>query len=99
MPLLAGGQTNKNPLPLSGNRGQWFFQEDLKRIETFFPDQITTNQMPGTVFAISKKWQFSVFKPYEYLDKETQKPMTTDAIFNLASMTKVMATVGALTFY
>jgi phosphatidylglycerophosphatase A len=30
------------------------------------------------------------------MDKASNKPMTTDAIFNLASMTKVMASVGAL---
>ncbi len=33
------------------------------------------------------------------MDKASNKSMTTDAIFNLASMTKVMASVGALTFY
>jgi len=94
---LAYAQTSKSPLPSSA--GQGFTQEGLKRIDTFFADQIASNQMPGAVLAVSKNGKLSIFKPYGYLDKETQKPMTTDAIFNLASMTKVMATVGALTFY
>ena len=102
--LLAGvtpasAQTGKSPLPLPSSPGQGFSKEGLQRIDTFFADQIASNQMPGAVLAISKNGKLSVFKPYGYLDKEAQKPMTTDAIFNLASMTKVMATVGALTFY
>ncbi|WP_216201697.1 serine hydrolase [Polynucleobacter sp. CS-Odin-A6] len=99
IPSFVSAQTSKTPLPLSGAPGQGFTQEGLKRIDAFFADQIATNQMPGAILAISKNGKLSVFKPYGYLDKEAQKPMTTDAIFNLASMTKVMATVGALTFY
>lgn len=96
---LASAQTVKPSLPLASSPGQGFSKEGLQRIDAFFADQIATNQMPGAVLAISKNGKLSVFKPYGYLDKDAQKPMTTDAIFNLASMTKVMATVGALTFY
>lgn len=102
--LLAGAtvastHTGKPPLPLASSQGQGFSPEGLKRIDAFFADQIANNQMPGAVLAVAKNGKLSIFKPYGYLDKATLKPMTTDAIFNLASMTKVMATVGALTFY
>jgi CubicO group peptidase (beta-lactamase class C family) len=96
---LVYAQASKNPLPMTSTPGQGFSQEGLKRIDAFFADQIATNQLPGAVLAVSKNGKLSIFKPYGYLDKDAQKPMTTDAIFNLASMTKVMATVGALTFY
>jgi CubicO group peptidase (beta-lactamase class C family) len=96
-PGLLMAQTSKPPLPIATSQG--FTQEGLKRIDTFFVDQIASNQMPGAVLAVSKNGKLSIFKPYGYLDKDAQKPMTTDTIFNLASMTKVMATVGALTFY
>ena len=98
-PSLAFAQVSKSSLPLASSPGLGFSQEGLKRIDAFFADQIATNQMPGAVLAVSKNGKLSIFKPYGYLDKEAQKPMTTDAIFNLASMTKVMATVGALTIY
>ena len=98
-PSLAFAQVSKSSLPLASSPGLGFSQEGLKRIDAFFADQIATNQMPGAVLAVSKNGKLSIFKPYGYLDKDTQKPMTTDAIFNLASMTKVMATVGALTIY
>lgn len=96
-PTMAQAQAGKTPLPVAS--GQGFSQEGLKRIDAFFADQIATDQMPGAVLAVSKNGKLSIYKPYGYLDKGNQKPMTTDAIFNLASMTKVMATVGALTFY
>ena len=91
--------TSKAPLPLSSTPGQGFTQEGLKRIDAFFADQIAANNMPGAVLAVAKNGKLVIFKPYGYLDKANNQPMTTDAIFNLASMTKVMAAVGGLTFY
>ena len=96
---LFAADTSKAPLPLSATPGQGFSQEGLKRIDAFFADQIAANNMAGAVLAVSKNGKLTIFKPYGYLDKASGKPMTTDAIFNLASMTKVMASVGALTFY
>ena len=96
---LFAADTSKAPLPLSATPGQGFSQEGLKRIDAFFADQIAANNMAGAVLAVSKNGKLTIFKPYGYLDKANNKPMTTDAIFNLASMTKVMASVGALTFY
>ena len=102
---LLGGTTlyaadaSKGPLPMSGTPGQGFSSEGLKKIDTFFADQIANNQLPGAVLAVAKNGKLVIFKPYGYTDKASNKPMTTDAIFNLASMTKVMASVGALTFY
>jgi CubicO group peptidase (beta-lactamase class C family) len=96
---LFAADTSKAPLPLSSTPGQGFSQEGLKRIDAFFADQIAANNMAGAVLAVSKNGKLTIFKPYGYLDKANNKPMTTDAIFNLASMTKVMASVSALTFY
>ena len=72
-------QTSKSPLPLAS--GQGFTQEGLNRIDAFFADQIASNQTPGAVLEVSKNGKLSIFKPYGYLDKDNQKPMTTDAIF------------------
>ena len=94
---IFAAETLKTPLPMSA--GQGFTQEGLKRIDAFFADEIANNRMPGAVLAVSKNGKLSIYKAYGYLDKANNKPMTTDAIFNLASMTKVMASVGALTFY
>lgn len=71
----------------------------IKKIDAFFADRITNNKTPGAILAVAKNGKLSIYKSYGYLDKASNKPMTTNAIFNLASMTKVMASVGALTFY
>jgi CubicO group peptidase (beta-lactamase class C family) len=93
--LLASGAIYaadaKAPLPLSGTPGQGFTQDGLKRIDAFFADQIAENKMAGAVLAVAKNGKLAIYKPYGYLDKVNNKAMTTDAIFNLASMTKVMA--------
>jgi CubicO group peptidase (beta-lactamase class C family) len=81
------------------NAGQGFSKEGLKRIDAFFADEIANNRMPGAVLAVAKNGKLSIYKSYGYLDKAINKPMTNDAIFNLASMTKVMASVSALTIY
>lgn len=89
----------KDPLPAVKPSQQVFSKEGLNRIDAFFADEIANNRMPGAVIAVAKNGKLVLYKAYGYLNKETKTPMRVDAIFNLASMTKVMATVGALTFY
>ena len=98
-PALFAADNSKTPLPVSSTPGQGFSPEGLQKIDAFFADQIANNQLPGAVLAVAKNGKLVIFKPYGYADKANNKPMTTDAIFNLASMTKVMAAVGGLTFY
>ena len=90
---------NAQPLPLATAQSQGVSADGVKRIDTFFADEIANNRMPGAVLAVAKNGKLVIYKSYGYLNKATNTPMPLDAIFNLASMTKVMAAVGALTFY
>jgi CubicO group peptidase (beta-lactamase class C family) len=90
---------NAQPLPLATAQSQGVSADGIKRIDTFFADEIANNRMPGAVLAVAKNGKLVIYKSYGYLNKATNTPMPLDAIFNLASMTKVMAAVGALTFY
>jgi CubicO group peptidase (beta-lactamase class C family) len=96
---IHAAEVSKTPLPLSATPGRGFSQDGLQKIDAFFAEQIASNRMPGAVLAVAKNGKLAIYKSYGYLDKANNKLMTTDAIFNLASMTKVMASVGALTFY
>mgnify|MGYP000173787983 FL=1 len=98
-PSSYGADSNKSPLPIASPTSQGFTPEGLKRIDNFFADEIATNRMPGAVLAVAKNGKLVIYKSYGYLDKASNKPMTNNAIFNLASMTKTMTAVGALTFY
>ena len=90
---------NTPPLPMANAQSQGVSADGIKRIDAFFADEIANNRMPGAVLAVAKNGKLVIYKSYGYLNKATNTPMPLDAIFNLASMTKVMAAVGALTFY
>src|SRR6267154_2001115 len=61
--------------------------------------EIARDQLPGAVLAIARRGKLVHFEAYGYLDKAAGVSMRTDAIFNLASMTKPMAAVAALQLY
>ena len=98
-PGISHAAGNAQPLPLATAQSQGVSADGIKRIDTFFADEIANNRMPGAVLAVAKNGKLVIYKSYGYLNKATNTPMPLDAIFNLASMTKVMAAVGALTFY
>ena len=51
------------------------------------------------MLAIARRGKLVHFEAYGFLDKAAGVPMRTDAIFNIASMTKPMAAVAALQLY
>jgi CubicO group peptidase (beta-lactamase class C family) len=91
--------TQQTPLPIATAQSQGFSAEGLKRIDTFFKQEIANNQMPGAVLAVAKNGKLVIYEAYGFRNKATQTAMTKDTIFELASMTKIMTAVSALTFY
>lgn len=85
------------PLPSVAPEGAGFSSDGLARIERFFAREIEANRVPGAVVAIARDGHLVYYKAHGFLDKAAGTPMPLDAIFQLASMTKIMAAVGALT--
>jgi CubicO group peptidase (beta-lactamase class C family) len=85
------------PLPTATPESVGFSSDGLKRIDDFFAREIAANRVPGAVIAVARDGKLVHYKAYGALDKTTGEPMPLDAIFNLASMTKVMTAVGGLT--
>jgi CubicO group peptidase (beta-lactamase class C family) len=73
-----------------------FSTERLARIATVLNADIASGKLPGAVIAIVRKDRLVYFEAFGFRDKATGVPMTTDTIFNIASMTKPMTAVGAL---
>ena len=71
----------------------------LARIGEVLRADIERGRIPGAVLAIARKGKIVYFEAFGYRDKAAGVPMTTDTIFNIASMTKPMVTVGALQLY
>lgn len=74
-----------------------FSPEGLQRIDDFFASEIANKRVPGAVVGIMHRGKLAYLKAFGQQSPENAAPMRTDSIFAVASMTKPMVTVGALT--
>jgi CubicO group peptidase (beta-lactamase class C family) len=94
--LLACVPALGQPLrPISPERAG-FYRSGLARIDEFFAGEIAQDRVPGAVVAIARDGRLVYYKAHGFLQKATGQPMSLDAIFNLAWMTKVMVSVAGL---
>ncbi len=84
------------PLPSAAPESVGFSAEGLARIDRFFAREIEANRVPGAVVAIARDGKLVYYKAHGFLDKAAATPMPLDAVFQLASMTKIMVSVGGL---
>lgn len=73
--------------------------ERLSRIDTVLNDYIKEGKLPGAVAMVIRHGKVGYFKSFGLRDIEEKKPMTTDAIFRIASMTKAITSVAVMTLY
>jgi CubicO group peptidase (beta-lactamase class C family) len=85
-----------DPLPRGTPEAVGMSSERLSRIGAALRAEVERNRLPGAVTAIARRGRLVHFEAIGFLDRERGIPMTTDAIFALASMTKPMAGVAAL---
>lgn len=76
-----------------------FSPERLKRLDAAIDEQIASKQLAGGVMAVLRDGKPVVFKAYGHQDVENARPMRTDTIFRIASMSKALTTVAALMLY
>lgn len=69
----------------------------LDRLAQVVRGEIDRGQMPGAVLAIARRGKLVYHEAFGFADKDAGVRMPKDAIFVLASMTKPMAAVAALT--
>ena len=92
-----GAALAADPLPRAEPANVGFSAAGLQRIDRFFADEIAKGRIPGAVVAIARAGKLVYYKATGFQDKDKALPMRTDTIFQLASMTKPMVVVGALT--
>src|ERR1700751_525496 len=97
--LATGAAFAEAPLPRARPEEVGLSSERLARIGETLKADIETGRIPGAVIAIARHGRLVVFDAYGWRDKAAGIPMTTDTIFNIASMTKPMTTVGALMLF
>jgi CubicO group peptidase (beta-lactamase class C family) len=85
-----------DPLPRAKPEEVGLSSERLARIGDVLKADIAAGRIPGAVIAIARRGKLVALDAYGWRDKAAGIAMTTDTIFNIASMIKPMTTVGAL---
>jgi CubicO group peptidase (beta-lactamase class C family) len=70
--------------------------ERLRRINDMIQQYIDSNQISGGVTMVSRRGQIAHFEAQGLMDIESNTPMSKDAIFRIASMTKPVTGVAIL---
>src|SRR5258705_1658005 len=94
--LASGAAFADDPLPRAKPEEVGLSSERLARISATLKADIEAGRIPGAVIAIARHGKLVALDAYGWRDKAAGIPMTTDTIFNIASMTKPMTAVGAL---
>jgi CubicO group peptidase (beta-lactamase class C family) len=97
--LASSAAFAEDPLPRAKPEEVGFSPERLARIGETLRADIDAGRIPGAVIAIARHGKLVALDAYGWRDKAAGVAMTTDTIFNIASMTKPMTTVGALMLY
>src|SRR3981081_4325497 len=97
--LASGAGVADDPLPRAKPEDVGLSSERLGRISATLKADIEAGRIPGAVIAIARHGKLVALDAYGWRDKAAGVAMTTDTIFNIASMTKPMTTVGALLLY
>ena len=87
------------PLPRAKPEEAGMSSARLGEIAKTLNADIARGRIPGAVVAIARRGKLVYFEAFGHRDKAAGVPMTTDTIFNIASMTKPMTAVAALQLY
>jgi CubicO group peptidase (beta-lactamase class C family) len=70
--------------------------ERLTRVAKAFQADVDKGLIPGAVFLIARNGKVAYFEAVGFRDRDKKIPMSTDAIFQIASMTKPLTSVAMM---
>jgi CubicO group peptidase (beta-lactamase class C family) len=76
-----------------------FSQRLETRLDSLFQGHVEKGELHGCLAYVYQNGKTVLDKPYGYMDVENKRPMEKDAIFRIASMTKVLTATAALKLY
>jgi CubicO group peptidase (beta-lactamase class C family) len=79
--------------------GNSYSQNMEKRLDSLLQGHIDKGEIHGCLAYVFQKGDVVLYKPYGYMDIENKRPMEKDAIFRIASMTKILTAASALKLY
>ena len=97
--LLAIGHAVASDLPTTKPEQVGLSSERLERIGQVLGADVERGRIPGAVVVVARKGRIASVQAVGFRDKAAGTPMTPDSIFRIASMTKRIVTVAALSLY
>jgi len=73
--------------------------ERLSRIDSLMQDYIDDGKLAGVVTVVARRGKVAHIRTQGLMDVERGRPMATDAIFRIASMTKPITSVAVMMLY
>lgn len=70
--------------------------ESLQKIDTIATDAIEKGATPGCVVLVARNGKIAYNKAFGYTNFDKKEPVTTDMVFDLASVTKISATTVSI---
>ena len=68
----------------------------LRRIGAYMHEQVDSNRIAGAVALVLRDGRVVYERAVGWADREARRPMTTDAIFRIASQTKALTTIAIM---
>ena len=68
----------------------------LAKVDDVMHELVETERLAGGIVMIARHGKVVYFKPYGLADRETKRPMTTDAIMRFYSMSKAITSAGIM---
>lgn len=97
--ILAGSALAQPTLPSGDPKSAGFSSERLAVLDAGIQAEIDKGNVAGVVVAVARHGRVVHNKAYGYADLASRKPMRTDHLFRLYSMTKAVASVALLSLY
>lgn len=70
-----------------------------KRLDSLLQGHVNKGEIHGCIAYLFQKGEVVIYKPYGFMDIENKRLMEKDAIFRLASLTKILTATAALKLY
>lgn len=97
--LLSVSCTESNELQQASPETVKMSPDRLLRIDRMLQESIDSNYVAGAVGFIARDGKIIYNKAFGVTSPDTKTPMTTDAIFRIASQTKAIVSIGLMMLY
>lgn len=90
---------SKGALPAASPESVGLSSQRLERITSAIQKSVDEGRIAGGVTLVARRGKVAYFKAVGDADREAKKPMRTDNIFRIASMTKPITSVAVMMLY